>query len=162
MLTKKLCLHLISLWEEAFFFFSPQSCKVEYHCCNVSPVTWLIPLLVPQTTPSVPRKLQAQWNMGIIQAKEALDMSLDARMANFGFLYDDDGPHLNLHILEKLKPEQSNKLNQKAENRLSPDLPLQPVGTATLSQFVPQTIQKLDFYAGVKEMINLNHHIVET
>uniref|UniRef100_A0A3Q4IAT2 Nuclear receptor binding SET domain protein 2 n=1 Tax=Neolamprologus brichardi TaxID=32507 RepID=A0A3Q4IAT2_NEOBR len=99
------------------------------------------------TTPSVPRKLQAQWNMGIIQAKEALDMSLDARMANFGFLYDDDGPHLNLHILEKLKPEQSNKLNQKAENRLSPDLPLQPVGTATLSQFVPQTIQKLDFYA---------------
>uniref|UniRef100_A0A3P8PL12 Nuclear receptor binding SET domain protein 2 n=1 Tax=Astatotilapia calliptera TaxID=8154 RepID=A0A3P8PL12_ASTCA len=114
------------------------------------------------TTPSVPRKLQAQWNMGIIQAKEALDMSLDARMANFGFLYDDDGPHLNLHILEKLKPEQSNKLNQKAENRLSPDLPLQPVGTATLSQFVPQTIQKLDFYAGVKEMINLNHQIFIT
>uniref|UniRef100_A0A3P8PKN8 Nuclear receptor binding SET domain protein 2 n=1 Tax=Astatotilapia calliptera TaxID=8154 RepID=A0A3P8PKN8_ASTCA len=113
-----------------------------------------------KTTPSVPRKLQAQWNMGIIQAKEALDMSLDARMANFGFLYDDDGPHLNLHILEKLKPEQSNKLNQKAENRLSPDLPLQPVGTATLSQFVPQTIQKLDFYAGVKEMINLNHQIM--
>uniref|UniRef100_I3K397 Nuclear receptor binding SET domain protein 2 n=1 Tax=Oreochromis niloticus TaxID=8128 RepID=I3K397_ORENI len=99
-----------------------------------------------KTTPSVPRKLQTQWNMGIIQAKEALDMSLDARMANFGFLYDDDGPHLNLHILEKLKPEQTNKLNQKAENRLSPDLPLQPVGTATLSQFVPQTIQKLDFF----------------
>lgn len=89
-------------------------------------------------------------------------MSLDARMANFGFLYDDDGPHLNLHILEKLKPEQSNKLNQKAENRLSPDLPLQPVGADTLSQFVPQTIQKLNFYAGVKEMINLNHQIVET
>lgn len=58
-------------------------------------------------------------------------MSLDNRMANFGFLYDDDGPHLNPHILEKLKPEQSNKTNQKTENRLGPDLPFQLVGTTS-------------------------------
>ncbi|XP_039993675.1 histone-lysine N-methyltransferase NSD2 isoform X2 [Xiphias gladius] len=73
--------------------------------------------------PSVPRKLQAQWNMGVIQAKEALSMSLDERMVNFAFLYDDDGPHLNPHILEKLKPKQSDEMNQETESRLSPDLP---------------------------------------
>ncbi|XP_022606381.1 histone-lysine N-methyltransferase NSD2 [Seriola dumerili] len=75
-----------------------------------------------KTGPSVPRKLQAQWNMGIIQAKEALDMSLDERMANFVFQYDDEGPHLNPHILEKLKPKQSVEMNQETESRLSPDL----------------------------------------
>uniref|UniRef100_A0A4W6BKW6 Nuclear receptor binding SET domain protein 2 n=2 Tax=Lates calcarifer TaxID=8187 RepID=A0A4W6BKW6_LATCA len=77
-----------------------------------------------RTAPSVPRKLQAQWNMGVIQAKEALSMSLDERMVNFAFLYDDDGPHLNPHILEKLKPKQSDKMNQETESRLSPRSPL--------------------------------------
>ncbi len=77
---------------------------------------------VMQKAPSVPRKLQVQWNMGIIQAKEALSMSLDERMANFAFLYDDDGPHLNPHIMEKLKPKQGHKLDQETESRLIPDL----------------------------------------
>uniref|UniRef100_UPI0037E9A131 histone-lysine N-methyltransferase NSD2 n=1 Tax=Semicossyphus pulcher TaxID=241346 RepID=UPI0037E9A131 len=73
--------------------------------------------------PSVPRKLKAQWNMGIIQAKEALSMSLDERMANFAFVYEDDGPHLNPHILEKLKPEPSEVMEQETESRLCPELP---------------------------------------
>ncbi|KAM9340753.1 histone-lysine N-methyltransferase NSD2 [Symphorus nematophorus] len=76
-----------------------------------------------KTAPSVPRKLRAQWNMGVIQAKEALSMSLDERMANFAFLYDNDGPHLNPHIMEKLKPEPSEETDQETESRLSPDLP---------------------------------------
>lgn len=53
--------------------------------------------------------------MGIIQAKEALNMSLDERMATFEFLYNDEGPHLNARIMERLKPE--------VEFRLSPELP---------------------------------------
>ena len=76
-----------------------------------------------QTAPSVPRKLRAQWNMGVIQAKEALSMSLDDRLANFALLYDDDGPHLNPHIMEKLKPEPSEAPDQETDSRLSPDLP---------------------------------------
>ncbi|XP_074465891.1 histone-lysine N-methyltransferase NSD2 isoform X2 [Sebastes fasciatus] len=83
-----------------------------------------------KTAPSVPRKLQAQWNMGVIQAKEAFSMSLDERMVNFAFLYDDDGPHLNPCILEKLKPEQSPEMDQETESRLSPDLPSLLVGPA--------------------------------
>ncbi|XP_070698721.1 histone-lysine N-methyltransferase NSD2 [Pempheris klunzingeri] len=83
-----------------------------------------------KTAPSVPRKLQAQWNMGVIQAKEALSMSLDERMANFAFLYDDDGPHLNPHILEKLKPEPSNIVDCEAESRLSPGVPSLLAGPA--------------------------------
>ncbi|XP_070835834.1 histone-lysine N-methyltransferase NSD2 isoform X1 [Chaetodon trifascialis] len=76
-----------------------------------------------KTAPSVPRKLKAQWNMGVIQAKEAVSMSLDERMTNFAFLYDDNGPHLNPHIMEKLRPEQSNMMDQEMESRLSPNLP---------------------------------------
>ncbi|XP_070776035.1 histone-lysine N-methyltransferase NSD2 [Enoplosus armatus] len=76
-----------------------------------------------KTAPSVPRKLQAQWNMGIIQAKEALGMSLDERMVNFVFLYDDEGPHLNPRIMEKLRPDQRKEMDQETESRLSPDLP---------------------------------------
>ncbi|XP_056151410.1 histone-lysine N-methyltransferase NSD2 [Lampris incognitus] len=60
-----------------------------------------------KTAPSVPRKPQAQWRIGIIQAKEAVGMTLGERMARFTFVYDDDGPHLNPHVLEKLRPEQT-------------------------------------------------------
>ncbi|XP_029350268.1 histone-lysine N-methyltransferase NSD2 [Echeneis naucrates] len=79
-----------------------------------------------KTAPSIPRKLQAQWNMGIIQAKEAVNMLLDERMANFAFLYDDDGPHLNPHIMEKLKPKQSFMMIQDTDARLIPNLPSLP------------------------------------
>lgn len=61
--------------------------------------------------------------MGIIQAKEAVSMSLEERMANFLFLYDDDGPHLNPHIMEKLKPKLGIEMTQETESRLHPDLP---------------------------------------
>lgn len=50
-------------------------------------------------------------------------MSLDERMHNFKFLYDNDGPHLNPHILEKLKPEESSVKEQGENSRLSPELP---------------------------------------
>ncbi|XP_041828591.1 histone-lysine N-methyltransferase NSD2 isoform X2 [Melanotaenia boesemani] len=89
-----------------------------------------------KSAPSVPRKLKAQWNMGIIQAKEALGMPLDKRIENFGFLYDDNGPHLNFRILEKLKPEQSKTVDQMMESRLGPELPsqLNPTGSAADAQ----------------------------
>lgn len=32
-------------------------------------------------------------------------MPPDERLENFGFLYNEEGPQLNPHILEKLKPE---------------------------------------------------------
>lgn len=73
--------------------------------------------------PLVPRNLQAQWSMGIIQAKEALNMSSDNRIEKFVFVYDEDGPHLNPQIMEKLKPEQSIEMDQEAESRLNPSPP---------------------------------------
>ncbi|XP_054470085.1 histone-lysine N-methyltransferase NSD2 [Anoplopoma fimbria] len=98
-----------------------------------------------KTAPPVPRKLQAQWNMGIIQAKEAFSMSLDERMVNFAFLYDDDGPHLNPRILEKLRLKQSNEMDQETESRLSPDLPSGPaddLSAASQSQDSTSTEKK--------------------
>lgn len=77
--------------------------------------------------------------MGIIQAKEALSMSLEERMANFMFLYDDEGPRLNPHIMEKLKPELSNEMDQETEYRLSPDLPSLLVDPANDPTASPQS-----------------------
>nr|XP_019961854.1 PREDICTED: histone-lysine N-methyltransferase NSD2-like isoform X1 [Paralichthys olivaceus] len=93
-----------------------------------------------KTAPSVPRKLQAQWNMGIIQAKEAFSMSLDERMMNFTFQYDDDGPRLNPQILEKLKPKLCDQMHQETVSRLSPDLPsvLGPISSEPDNPVVPQ------------------------
>lgn len=117
---------------------------VKHYYCAVSFVTCRITLqLSPyamQTAPSVPLKLQAQWNMGIIQAKEAFSMSLDERVVNFTFLYDDDGPHLNPCILEKLKPQQkSNEMDQETESRLSSDLHSPLVGPTNEPTAAPQS-----------------------
>ncbi|XP_029937635.1 histone-lysine N-methyltransferase NSD2 isoform X2 [Myripristis murdjan] len=81
-----------------------------------------------KTAPSVPRKLKAQWSMGIIQAKEAVHMPLNERMAKFTFVYDDNGPHLNPHVMEKLRPEPSSEKEQETKSRLSPSL-LTPPGS---------------------------------
>ncbi|XP_013867271.1 histone-lysine N-methyltransferase NSD2 [Austrofundulus limnaeus] len=75
-----------------------------------------------KTDPSVPRKLRAQWNMGIIQAREALGLSPERRLEIFGFRYDETGSHLNPHILEKLKPEQGDETGREPESRPGPDL----------------------------------------
>ncbi|XP_024125349.1 histone-lysine N-methyltransferase NSD2 [Oryzias melastigma] len=75
-----------------------------------------------KTSVSVPHKLQAQWNMGVIQAKEALNMLPDKRLENFGLLYNEDGPHLNPHILEKLKPEDCDGVALDSDAGLVSDL----------------------------------------
>ncbi|XP_038160624.1 histone-lysine N-methyltransferase NSD2 [Cyprinodon tularosa] len=75
---------------------------------------------------SVPRNLQAQWKIGVIQAKEALSMSPDKRIENFGFIYDADGPHLNPLIAEKLKEDPTSEMCQETESRLSQDAPSVP------------------------------------
>lgn len=66
-------------------------------------------------------------------------MSLEDRMANFTFLYESEGPRLNPHIMEKLKPELSNAFYQEPNLRLSLDLPLLLVGPASDSTASPQS-----------------------
>lgn len=109
---------------------------------------------VIQMAPSVPRKHRAQWNMGIIQAKEALSMPVEERMANFLFLYDDKGPRLNPHIMEKLKPEPS--LAQDDEFRVQPDLPSQPADPLSdlTAQFSNSTSAEVKGTVSSKEMLH--------
>lgn len=104
--------------------------------------------------PSVPRKHRAQWNMGIIQAKEALNMPVEERMANFLFLYDDKGPHLNPHIMEKLKPEPS--LARDTEFRVQPDLPSLPADPLSdlTAQFSNSTSAEVKGTVSSKEMLH--------
>ncbi|CAN9502627.1 unnamed protein product [Ophioblennius macclurei] len=71
-----------------------------------------------KTAPPKPRKLQAQWNSGVAQAKEALGMAPDGRLEKFAFLYDGDEPRLNPHVLKELLPQQSHGTDREAESRL--------------------------------------------
>lgn len=92
--------------------------------------------------------------MGIIQAKEALNMPVEERMANFLFLYDDKGPRLNPHIMEKLKPEAS--LDHDTKFRAQPDLPSQPadpLGDLT-AQFSNSTSAEMKGAVSSKEMLH--------
>lgn len=75
-------------------------------------------------------------------------MSLEDRMANFTFLYESEGPRLNPHIMEKLKPELSNAFYQGTNLRLSPDLPLLLVGPASVSTASPQSSALKKVHAG--------------
>ncbi|XP_076992335.1 histone-lysine N-methyltransferase NSD2 isoform X2 [Tamandua tetradactyla] len=46
-------------------------------------------------------KLRAQWEMGIVQAKEAASMSVDERKAKFTFIYVGDQLHLNPSVAKE-------------------------------------------------------------
>uniref|UniRef100_A0A6Q2X835 Nuclear receptor binding SET domain protein 2 n=1 Tax=Esox lucius TaxID=8010 RepID=A0A6Q2X835_ESOLU len=82
----------------------------------------------PLTSPSVPKKLHAQWVVGITQAKEAASLALEDRLAKYTFTYSADGPHLNPHLLANSGPEQTQARSQGQESsRLSPVLPSSPV-----------------------------------
>ncbi|KAK7904576.1 hypothetical protein WMY93_017183 [Mugilogobius chulae] len=70
--------------------------------------------------PSVPRKFQVQWRIGISQAKESLGLTPDQRLTNFSFIYDEDGPQLNPYVLEKLDSELNKVVDQETQSRLNP------------------------------------------
>ncbi|XP_061700297.1 histone-lysine N-methyltransferase NSD2 isoform X1 [Syngnathoides biaculeatus] len=90
------------IFEKNMVLFASESQYQELSLCNKQPASRIHH---KKTLQSVPRKLHPQWKMGVIQATEALAMSLEDRLANFIFVYDDKGPHLNPCILDKLKPE---------------------------------------------------------
>ncbi|XP_043918229.1 histone-lysine N-methyltransferase NSD2 [Protopterus annectens] len=50
-------------------------------------------------------KLRDQWNMGINQAKEALEMTLENRKNKFTFVYIDNRPHLNPLVAKEVGVE---------------------------------------------------------
>ncbi|KAM4625251.1 histone-lysine N-methyltransferase NSD2 [Polymixia lowei] len=120
------------IFEKSMVSFSGEDQYEELCQGNKQPASRIVH---KKSAPSVPRKLQAQWNMGIIQAKEAVNIPLDERMAKFTYVYDDNGPHLNPHVLEKLRPEQSKEKDQEqeAESRLGPALHALPADPATKS-----------------------------
>ncbi|XP_071223014.1 histone-lysine N-methyltransferase NSD2-like isoform X2 [Salvelinus alpinus] len=74
------------------------------------------------TTSSVPRKLHAQWVVGITQAKEAASLALEERLAKYTFTYDTDGPHLNPRLLAEPGPaEPSPDLGPEQTKAQTPD-----------------------------------------
>uniref|UniRef100_A0AAV2JH78 Histone-lysine N-methyltransferase, H3 lysine-36 specific n=1 Tax=Knipowitschia caucasica TaxID=637954 RepID=A0AAV2JH78_KNICA len=75
---------------------------------------------IHKKTLSVPRKFQAQWKVGIAQAKESLDMTPDQRLTAFSFIYDENGPQLNPLVMEKLDSELNKVLDEETQSRLTP------------------------------------------
>uniref|UniRef100_A0A8C4IK29 Nuclear receptor binding SET domain protein 2 n=1 Tax=Dicentrarchus labrax TaxID=13489 RepID=A0A8C4IK29_DICLA len=111
------------IFEKNMVSFTGEDQYQELSQGSKQPASRLLSPYVLQKAPSVPRKLEAQWNMGVNQAKEALSMSLDERMANFAFLYDDDG----------------NEMDEETESRLSPDLPSLLMGPTDDPTTAPQS-----------------------
>ncbi|XP_045579778.1 histone-lysine N-methyltransferase NSD2 isoform X1 [Salmo salar] len=76
------------------------------------------------TTPSVPRKVRAQWVVGITQAKEAACLTLEERLVKYTFTHDSGGPHLNPRVLAKLYPAEAGPYSvpdlEQGPSRLSP------------------------------------------
>ncbi|XP_055087178.1 histone-lysine N-methyltransferase NSD2 isoform X1 [Periophthalmus magnuspinnatus] len=105
--------------------------------------------------PSVPRKFQAQWRVGISQAKESLGLTPDQRLTNFSFVYDEDGPQLNPHVLEKLDSEPNKKLDQETQSRLSPVLDPASGGDEGTAK-VKKTKLPLDLFEFKDKLNNVN------
>ncbi|XP_064784883.1 histone-lysine N-methyltransferase NSD2-like isoform X2 [Oncorhynchus masou masou] len=82
--------------------FSREEQYVELCHGNKQPCSWVYHR--KSTTSSVPRKLHAQWVVGITQAKEAVSLALEERLAKYTFTYDTNGPHLNPCLLAERGP----------------------------------------------------------
>ncbi|XP_028293276.1 histone-lysine N-methyltransferase NSD2 isoform X2 [Gouania willdenowi] len=96
-----------------------------------------------RTSLSVPRKLQAQWDIGVVQAKEALGLSADSRLEKFSFLYDQDGPHLHPEILQKLKPELNHESGPETEHWISTTLPYEPLVSPVKASASPLSLKRV-------------------
>ncbi|KAL0969514.1 hypothetical protein UPYG_G00228270 [Umbra pygmaea] len=86
------------------------------------------------TSPCVPRKLHAQWAVGIIQAKDAASLVLEERLAKYTFSYDAEGPHLNPCVLAGSEQSQAQSL-EKDPSRLNP---VSPSPASSLAQPNPK------------------------
>uniref|UniRef100_A0AAY4DUJ6 Histone-lysine N-methyltransferase NSD2 n=1 Tax=Denticeps clupeoides TaxID=299321 RepID=A0AAY4DUJ6_9TELE len=73
---------------------------------------------------SVPRKLRAQWLLGISQATEAVAASLEERLAKFTFTYEEGQPRLNPGVLRSVEHQHQ---NQNPEQRPEPELKDDPM-----------------------------------
>uniref|UniRef100_A0A8C4TGC0 Histone-lysine N-methyltransferase, H3 lysine-36 specific n=1 Tax=Erpetoichthys calabaricus TaxID=27687 RepID=A0A8C4TGC0_ERPCA len=62
----------------------------------------------------IPAKLRVQWDFGISQAKEALGMSVEERMAKYSFVYVNGRPRLNPHVRAEVGIEEE-PLGEAAE-----------------------------------------------
>uniref|UniRef100_A0A3P8Z936 Nuclear receptor binding SET domain protein 2 n=1 Tax=Esox lucius TaxID=8010 RepID=A0A3P8Z936_ESOLU len=112
--------------EKNVVLFSGEEQYVELCYGNKQPSSRVV--VKKSTSPSVPKKLHAQWVVGITQAKEAASLALEDRLAKYTFTYSADGPHLNPHLLANSGPEQTQARSQGQESsRLSPVLPSSPV-----------------------------------
>uniref|UniRef100_A0A8K9V1G7 Nuclear receptor binding SET domain protein 2 n=1 Tax=Oncorhynchus mykiss TaxID=8022 RepID=A0A8K9V1G7_ONCMY len=91
-------------------------------------------VLYPQsTTPSVPRKLHAQWVVGITQAKEAASLALEERLVKYTFTHDSDGPHLNPRVLAKLYPAEPGQYPVPSRRIPLPPSPANPQADSSTS-----------------------------
>ncbi|CAL8283138.1 unnamed protein product [Lota lota] len=118
--------------------------------------------IVKRGNASVPRKFLAQWSEGVSQAREALGLTLDQRMDRFCYVYDQDGLHLNPHVVEKLlRPHLVEELRPEGvASRLVPPPPAQtdrggpasggPAqhGTSTGKQAAAASVEKKERRAG--------------
>ncbi|XP_064809171.1 histone-lysine N-methyltransferase NSD2 isoform X2 [Oncorhynchus masou masou] len=85
------------------------------------------------TIPSVPRKLHAQWVVGITEAKEAASLALEERLVKYTFTHDSGGPHLNPRVLAKLYPAEPGQYPVPSRRSPLPPSPASPQADSSTS-----------------------------
>uniref|UniRef100_A0A8C7I376 Nuclear receptor binding SET domain protein 2 n=1 Tax=Oncorhynchus kisutch TaxID=8019 RepID=A0A8C7I376_ONCKI len=112
------------IFEKNMVSFRGEEQYVELCHGDKQPASRSISLL--RTTLSVPRKLHAQWVVGITQAKEAASLALEERLVKYTFTHDSGGPHLNPHVLAKLYPAEPGQYPVPSSRSPLPPSPASP------------------------------------
>ncbi|KAM9477375.1 histone-lysine N-methyltransferase NSD2 isoform 2-T3 [Clarias gariepinus] len=86
---------------------------------------------------SIPRKVRIPWDTGISQATEAVDLTIEERLAKFSFTYEGNQPCFNSQMLQELQCKQ--KQQQQSQKELPDTASLTPPDSTQSSPITVQT-----------------------
>ncbi|XP_051504392.1 histone-lysine N-methyltransferase NSD2-like isoform X1 [Myxocyprinus asiaticus] len=76
---------------------------------------------------SIPRKIREQWEIGVLQATEALSLLIEERLNKFSYVYEEGIAQFNPHMLQELQaqhnqePQQDHRESQQLVSLTPPD-----------------------------------------
>lgn len=76
-----------------------------------------LPINISGRKRAVPRKFRQKWEIGVSQAKEALGLLTEERLAKFSFVYEDGKAQLNPHMLQVLEEQRNQGLQEEPVQR---------------------------------------------
>lgn len=71
---------------------------------------------------AIPRKFRKQWEIGVLQATEALGLLIEERLAKFSFVYEKGKAQFNPRMLQELQAQRNQGPQQDQAQRESQEL----------------------------------------